>query len=102
MTPAHPLRIPALLSLAALVLSGFGAASTPTPVDQAGAFSDKAVLTNVPFFKKQKDPNLCGVAVLEMLTLYYGQPLTPVKIQWLKDEAAQKKAITGATLEVVL
>jgi ABC-type bacteriocin/lantibiotic exporter with double-glycine peptidase domain len=83
-----------------VVAAGLGCASSGK-ISNEGTFSPEAVLLDVPF-KMQKDPNLCGLAVLEMLTLYYGKPPEKGKVEQLKREAGQKKAVTGATLENVL
>jgi ABC-type bacteriocin/lantibiotic exporter with double-glycine peptidase domain len=89
---------------APLILSLLGAgcaATSPVKLSDGNSFSSEAVLTNVPF-KLQKDPNLCGLAVLEMLTLYYDKPLSPEKVQWLADQASQNKALSGETLTAAL
>jgi ABC-type bacteriocin/lantibiotic exporter with double-glycine peptidase domain len=88
------------LLISTLFLAATGC-TTSNKVSNSNTFSAKAVLLDVPF-KMQKDPNLCGLAVLEMLALYYDKPLGKEQVKRLKKEADQKKAVTGATLEEVL
>lgn len=97
-TGSRPIFFPSLFIIGAVLAVG---CATPTRISNGNTFSAKAVLLDVPF-KMQKDPNLCGLAVLEMLALYYDKPLSEEKVKWLKKEADQKNAVTGATLEVIL
>jgi len=84
----------ALTALLGVFLPGCASA----PRQSAGTFSDRAVLLDVGFVR-QGDPNLCGVAVLGMLTQYYGKPIPAQVLKALEKEAAEKKGIKGASLE---
>jgi ABC-type bacteriocin/lantibiotic exporter with double-glycine peptidase domain len=64
-------------------------------------YSEKAILLDVAF-KRQSDPTLCGLATVEMLTLYYNQSLTKAQLKELKEGAAKKKGISGLTLTAAL
>jgi ABC-type bacteriocin/lantibiotic exporter with double-glycine peptidase domain len=76
------------------------AQGTPSPSEPL-SLSNKAVLLKVPF-KRQTEPNLCGVAAIEMVAGYYGQELNQSQNQYLRIDANQTTGITGATMEVVL
>jgi ABC-type bacteriocin/lantibiotic exporter with double-glycine peptidase domain len=81
--------------------------SSTTPVSPSSKensrtfFSKQAVLLKVPF-ERQTEPNLCGVAAIEMVASYYSQKLNETQYQYLKLDAKQTGGITGATMEVVL
>jgi ABC-type bacteriocin/lantibiotic exporter with double-glycine peptidase domain len=94
---------PGLCVPSALLAQGQPSPGTPdsNPASQKDSLSKKAVLLKVPF-EKQKEPNLCGIAAIDMITSYYGQKLNDTQYYYLKLDAKQTDGITGATMEVVL
>jgi predicted double-glycine peptidase len=81
----------------ALPLISLGCATNPG----LKTLSDQAVLLDLPVVR-QTSSNLCGEVALEMLTRYYNVLLTDQQETRLKNEANQKKGITGSTLKEVL
>lgn len=71
--------------------------ATPTPM----VLSSKAVRLEVPF-EKQEEPRDCGLAVLNMLSGYYGQKLNQTQVDWLKTNSQAGKGIMASELMVVL
>ena len=63
--------------------------------------SDQAVLLDLPVVH-QTSANLCGEVALEMLTRYYGVPLTAGQEVQLKKEADREKGLPGSALKEVL
>jgi ABC-type bacteriocin/lantibiotic exporter with double-glycine peptidase domain len=52
--------------------------------------------------QRQTASNLCGLAVLGMLTGYYQQPIRASELEGLHEEANTTDGISGASLKVVL
>jgi len=84
--------------LALIALGGLPLGCASVPQQAKGTFSDRAVLLDVGFVR-QGDPHLCGVAVLGMLTQYYGKPIPAPALKDLEKEASEKQGIKGASLE---
>ncbi|MES2202367.1 MAG: cysteine peptidase family C39 domain-containing protein [candidate division FCPU426 bacterium] len=63
--------------------------------------SSDAVVLDVPF-ESQKAADLCGIAVLNMLTEYYGKKLDPDQAAILFREAKEKGGVSGASLKEAL
>ena len=105
--PVSSVKYALALSLWVLTVSASAQTPVSSPVATASesgkstVFSKKAVLLKVPF-KKQTEPNLCGVAAIEMISGYYNQKLNDSQYHYLKLDAKQNNGIAGATLEVVL
>jgi hypothetical protein len=97
------MRLKTTLLIVALFVFILGKAELCTATDASSeeTFSDLAVLIDVPL-KTQKNAYLCGLAVVEMLTTYYDQPLSEEQAQYLKGESSKQNGITGLTLEVTL
>jgi len=52
--------------------------------------------------QRQTAPNLCGLAVLAMLTSYYQQSIRVSELEGLHEEANTTDGISGASLKIVL
>ena len=75
-------------------------AQTPTP-----AVSPVSILPPVKLevsWVKQENPNLCGLAALEMLTHFYNQKLNQTQEDWLRTTAGSGSGLKGLDLVTVL
>lgn len=51
---------------------------------------------------KQESPNLCGLANLEMVSKFYGQPLNDTQKEWLRTNAQSGVGLKGSDLVTAL
>ena len=63
--------------------------------------SKNAVQLEVPF-EKQEDPKACGLAVLKMISGYYGQKLNQPQIDWIRNNSQAGEGVMASELVTVL
>ena len=76
-------------------------AQTLTPTPSLTPVALPPVKLEVPWVK-QENPNLCGLAVLEMITKFYEQKLNQTQEDWLRTTAATGSGLKGLDLVTVL
>lgn len=71
-------------------------AQTPTPTPTV-----HETRLEIPWIK-QESPNLCGLANLEMISKFYGQPLNDTQKEWLRTNAQSGVGLKGSDLVTAL
>ncbi len=88
-----------LRALMALTLASLGGCATYNGILNAtGHLSRSAVVLPVPF-EKQASDNLCGLAVADMVSRYYGVPLPRRTRQSLLQDTQTRGGISGRELK---
>ncbi len=88
-----------LRALMALTLAALGGCATYNGILNAtGHLSRSAVVLPVPF-EKQASDNLCGLAVADMVSRYYGVPLPRLTRRRLLQDTQTRGGISGRDLK---
>ena len=89
----------ACLAYAGAALAALGGCATYNGILNAtGHLSRSAVVLPVPF-EKQASDNLCGLAVADMVSRYYGIPLSPRARRRLLQDTQTRGGISGRDLK---
>jgi len=71
------------------------------PNSPVTSLSRLAVQLKVPF-EKQQEPRECGLAVLKMISSFYGQKLEQTQIDWIKNNSQAGEGVMASELVIVL